>query len=294
MTEPEHIDRLLHERAPWLFQETAPVAFLRKSLQSALSYEQTLLIADRLKPLSAVQIMDRLAIHLCRNLSVSGIEHIPMSGPALIVCNHPTGIADAIMLWSALRKRRSDTYFFANRDIERVLPQMRDMIAPVEWRAEKRSHSATRRMLKFTAEATREERLGVIFPSGRLAYREGLSLRERPWMGSAVTLARKFDLPIVPVHLKGRNSALFYLLSMIHPSLRDITLFHETLNKARAPFEVHAKAPIAVNYLPQDNEAAIAQLRALCFDQDTAPKSRASKPIVSRPPHRGAALGVQS
>ena len=57
-------------------------------------------------------------------------------------------------------------------------------------------------------------------------------------MSSTAMLARKFDLPVVPIHIRARNSALFYLFDAIHPTLRDITLFHETLNKARQPFRI--------------------------------------------------------
>ena len=63
-------------------------------------------------------------------------------------------------------------------------------------------------------------------------------------------LARKFDLPVVPIHIRARNSALFYLFDAIHPTLRDITLFHETLNKTRQPFRIRVGAPIPPHLCP--------------------------------------------
>ena len=92
--------------------------------------------------------------------------------------------------------------------------------------------------------------------------RRGLRLHERPWMNSAATLARKYDLPVVPVHIGARNSALFYLFDAIHPSLRDITLFHETFNKATQPFAVTIGAPLMPRDLPCDPGEATAVLRA--------------------------------
>ena len=146
---------------------------------------------------------------LARNVQVTGLEHIPASGPALIVANHPTGIADGVILHRLLAPRRPDVFFFANHDILRVLPQMAGMIAPVEWRREKRSHAKTRATMAYTRKAVEAGRLGVIFPSGRLAKRRGLRLYERPWMSSPVTIARKFDLPVIPVRMDARNSGLF-------------------------------------------------------------------------------------
>lgn len=265
------IDAQLAERAPWLFAGNARSSALRTLLCRLLSYDATLRIGRQVEPLDSGQVMDHMAALLAGKLSVSGLHRLPKDGPALVVCNHPTGIADAIMLWSAIAQRREDAYFFANRDILTLLPQMADMIAPVEWRLEKRSHAKARETLAFAHRATQEGRLGVIFPSGRLAYREGLRLKERPWMTSAATLARKLDLPVIPVHLESRNSALFYLLSALHPSLRDITLFHETLNKAAATFRLHVGRPVLGRDLPADPKAATQLLRVRCLCDHNAP-----------------------
>ncbi len=101
----------------------------------------------------------------------------------------------------------------------------------------------------------------MIFPSGRLAKRRGLRLYERPWMTSAAMIARKFDLPVVPINIRARNSVLFYLFDLIHPNLRDITLFHETLNKAHQPFRIAIGEPIRPRALPQNSEQATDVLR---------------------------------
>lgn len=57
-------------------------------------------------------------------------------------------------------------------------------------------------------------------------------------MASAAMLARKCDLPAIPASIQARNSALFYLCDLIHPTQRDVTLLHETLNKARQPCRI--------------------------------------------------------
>ena len=172
-----------------------------------------------------------------------------------------TGIADAIMLNHALAPIRTDAFYFANRDIMRVMPQFETMIAPVEWRLEKRSHAKMKETMAFTRKAVEQGRLGVIFPSGRLAKRRGIRLYERPWMASAAMIARKFDLPVIPVNIRSRNSALFYLFDLLHPTLRDITLFYETLNKDRQPYHITVGEPISAASLPRNSDEAIEILR---------------------------------
>lgn len=257
----DRFDPLIKERAPWLFRDDLSARMARHVLDRALSYDKTVALGKELEPHSTARIMDRMYADIGRMVSIRGLHNIPRQGPALVVANHPTGIADGIILHGALNQIRQDSYFFANKDILRVLPQMQNFIAPVEWRKEKRSHGSSRETLTFLHKAVKEERLGVIFPSGRLAKRRWLKLHERPWMTSAAVLARKYNLPVIPVNIRARNSVLFYLFDLIHPTLRDITLFYETLNKDRQPFELSVGEVISPSALPKDPEEGTELLR---------------------------------
>lgn len=257
----KRIDPLIAERAPWLFGDSIVAEPARALLDRMLGYDRTVALAEHFRDMPAPLIMDQLAALLARDVRVSGLENLPRTGPALIVANHPTGIADGIMLWHALSGVRPDLFVYANSDIMRILPQFGEIIAPVEWQPHKRSHAKTRETMAFTRKAIDAGRLGVIFPSGRLAKRRGLWLFERPWMASAAMIARKFDLPVIPVNVRARNSALFYLFDLIHPTLRDITLFHETLNKDRQPYRITVGRPIMPEALPVRSEDGIAMLR---------------------------------
>ena len=78
----------------------------------------------------------------------------------------------------------------------------------------------------------------MIFPSGRIAFWKDGRLNERPWQSSAVTLARKQDVPILPVNVQSRNSGLFYWFANWNTELRDMTVFHELLNKRGKTFRI--------------------------------------------------------
>lgn len=257
----DRIDPLIAERAPWLFREGPYGAAAWAVLARMLGYPRTLALAEAFRDTPAPQIMDAMAGLLARDVEVAGLTRLPAHGPALIVSNHPTGIADGIMLWHVIARTRPDVFFYANSDILRVLPQMADLIVPVEWRLEKRTHAKTRDTMSQTRAAIEAGRIGVIFPSGRLAQRRGLRLHERPWMASAAMIARKLDVPVIPVNLRARNSVLFYLFDLIHPTLRDITLFHETLNKDRQPYRIAFGEPISPRALPPTSEAGIEVLK---------------------------------
>ena len=257
----DRIDPLIAERAPWLFSERffAPPAL--RALTSILGYGRTVELAEYYRDMPVTQIMDDLGDRLAQDFQVRGLKNLPARGPALVVANHPTGIADGIMLYHALKRVRPDLYIYANSDILRVLPQFGDLIVPVEWREDKRTRQKTRDTMEQTRRAIEAGKLGVIFPSGRIAKRRGLWLFERQWMASAAMIARKYDLPVIPVHMRARNSLLFYLFDLIHPTLRDITLFHETLNKDRQPYRITVGRPILPSRLPAKSEDGIRMLR---------------------------------
>ncbi len=262
----DRLDPLIGERAPWLLRQDGVTRIARRALDRVLGYDRTVAIGEAIRDLPTPAVMDAMGAMLAKDVNAAGLSNIPSHGPALIVANHPTGIADGIMLHHVLKRLRPDAFYYANSDILRVLPQMADTIVPVEWRPEKRSHSKTRTTMALTREFIAEGRLGVIFPAGRLAKRRGMKLYEREWMPSAAMIARKLDLPVIPLNIRARNSALFYLFDLIHPTLRDITLFYETLNKDRQAFRIRAGEPISPAALPQRSDAAIGVMRQATLD----------------------------
>ena len=257
----DRVDPLIEERAPWLFRDTLTAKAAWVVLGRMLAYERSIEIGTHYIDMPLPQIMADLARRIARRVTVSGLEHVPSDGAALMVANHPTGIADGIILHHLLLRRRADAFYYANSDILRVLPQFSEIIVPVEWREDRRTVSKTRETMALTKAALEEGRLGVIFPAGRLAKRRGLRLHERPWMASAAMIARKNGLPVIPVHIRARNSAMFYAFDAIHPTLRDITLFHETLNKDVQPYHVTFGRPLDGAALPKSAEAGIEVLR---------------------------------
>ncbi len=71
-------------------------------------------------------------------------------------------------------------------------------------------------------------------------------------MASAVSIARKYNAPIAPMHLAGPWSTLFNLFDKRWQELRDITLFHELLNKKGRRFSLIVGASIDPEALPHD------------------------------------------
>jgi len=234
----EHIvDTLIKERCPSFVDHwTWPVS--RPLLYSLLGYRKARRMADHLMTLNGRDSFDYLADELEFNMTVEAIERMPKTGRLVVAANHPTGLADGVAVWEVLKQVRQDIVFFANADAMRVNPRFGDAMIPVEWVLDKRSPAKTRETLRLAKEAFVEEKCIVIFPSGKLAKKVDGVLTEQDWFPTVVSLARKHKAPILPLNLLAANSALYYFFSKLNGELRDITLFHELLNKKGSKFEM--------------------------------------------------------
>lgn len=234
---PGHIvDTLIAERGQRIVKNPFwPV--MRPFLYTLLRYGRALKFANDIQGKSGFQSFQYMSDLLKLDVTVENAERIPEKGGFILVCNHPTGIADGVAIFDLLKARRPDLMIFANRDAVRVNPRFAEMIIPVEWREEYKSKLKTRETLVLTNKTVEDGKVMVLFPSGRIAYWENGRLNERPWKTSAVGLARKYNLPILPIHMRARNSGLFYWFAKWSTELRDMTVFYELLNKKGNHFD---------------------------------------------------------
>ena len=241
----EHIiDTLIVERAPKL-AATPLWPLLRPVLYRLLDYDKARRMADAIAPMPGRAALEHVSQMLALQVSARGLGRVPPKGRLIVVCNHPTGIADGVAVYDALKAIRPDLCFYANSDAHRVAPRLEEVLIPVEWVEAKRTRERTRLTLQRTHEALQAERCLVIFPAGRLARRGPEGLRDMPWAATAVSIARRSGTPVLPLHVSGPWSALFHFFNGFSAELRDVTLFHELLNKHGRRFELVAGPLIA-------------------------------------------------
>jgi putative hemolysin len=234
---------------------------LRPILYRVFQYRRAVALADEIAAMPGHQAMAHLSGILALEAEIIGLSNIPTSGGFILAPSHPTGIADGIAVFDLLRNIRPDMAIFANRDAERVAPGFRDLIIPVEWRQDEKSHAKSRDTLEMTARAFMRKQAIVLFPSGRIAYWHEGKLTERPWQTSVISLARRYGFPVVPARMTARNSGLFYLLSKYSTELRDMTIFRELLNKKGRSYSVTIGRPIPASDLEGEPGEVVARLQ---------------------------------
>ncbi|MEM9705251.1 MAG: 1-acyl-sn-glycerol-3-phosphate acyltransferase [Pseudomonadota bacterium] len=278
----KHIVEVLIEERCENLRQSRFWPLLKPFLYQLLKKPEAVRMSDAVAPKSGTGVMDYLSELLALETHAHGLENVPASGPVIIAPTHPTGISDGVAVWDALRQRRPDMIFFANRDAIRAAPQLEELLIPVEWVKEKRTRERSRETLKVTKDAFNDERCVILFPSGRIAYMdENKVLTEQEWLASIAIFARKYNAPIIPAHLKSRNSWLYYWFWRLNDELRDITLFHELLNKKRKRFDITFGEMIPVEDLKGDPAEIASALRDHAVNG--VPTGQKWKPIESAP-----------
>lgn len=282
------VDQLIAERATHLSRHVLwPV--MRPILYRLFHYRQAVAMADDIAPLSGWDAFSYLSALLSLDVSVIGADNIPASGGFIMAPSHPTGIADGIAIFDMMKNRRPDLAIFANRDALRAAAGFRDLIIPVEWRQHQKSHAKSRDTLEMTAKAFAEEKAVVLFPAGRIAYWHEGRLTERPWQNSAVGLARRYQVPLIPTRITARNSGLFYFLAKYSTELRDMTVFHELLNKKGRAFQIIVGRPVLPDQLEGDAAEVTARLQEHTVFGLAADPRAEFKPLAAPPAQTAAA-----
>jgi len=257
----EKINQLVQDRAPWLLNGSLLSKTIYRFLKKFLKFDETIYVGDHIQEMTGAEAFNWLGSEYTSNCEIEGLENIPKDGKCLLVANHPMGAADAVSLYHQIYKVREDVFFFANELFVYLLGSFKEVMAPVVWNKEKEIHSATKITLERLKTFFGDERIGIIFPSGRLSKLTFLGIWDRPWEKTPITLAKKYNFPVIPVYIHAKNSWFFYFASYTNKQLRDVSQLNELLNKKQYKFTVKIGKPIKYTELSSHNDIAIQQLR---------------------------------
>ncbi len=257
----EKLHQLISSRSPWLLKDNPFSNLIYKFLKNFLRFDETVKVGNHIQDMSGAEAFNWLGEEYTSNCVIEGLENIPKNGKALLVSNHPMGAADAIALYSQIYKARKDVFFFANELFIYLLGSFNNVMAPVVWNDQREIHSATKLTFIRLKKFFEDNRIGIIFPSGRLSKLTLFGIWDRSWEKTPVKLAEKYNMPLLPVFIEGRNSWFFYFASKVSKQLRDVSQLKELLNKRNKKIKIVIGNPVMREQLNKNNQKAIIQLR---------------------------------
>ena len=238
------IDEIMEERCPNLMKNKIIWSLIRPTVFKIFKYYDAKKIVNNISKKSGFECFSYLTNFLQSNHNVHNIENVPKSGPIILAGNHPTGLTDGIVMFDVLKERRPDYTLYANSDMIKIAKGFQDIIIPVDWNEKNKSSEKSRMILKLTKDTLTKNKALLVFPSSRLSKRKCVHLYERPWVATIIKLSMKFNAPIIPFHMSGSNSLLFYVLEIFNTELKDISLFKELINKKNIKYNIKFGKPI--------------------------------------------------
>ncbi|WP_444985586.1 1-acyl-sn-glycerol-3-phosphate acyltransferase [Halomonas mongoliensis] len=149
------------------------------------------------RPRPVVRCLVHLLVRLLYRLRLSGTEHLPPRGAALVVCNH-VSFMDALVIGGASRR---PLRFLMDKPIydSPWLNWLFRLVGAIPVESERRDPASVRRALNEVSRALREGEVVMLFPEGRLTPDGDIHAFRR---GIESILARD-PVPVIPAGLSG-------------------------------------------------------------------------------------------
>jgi putative hemolysin len=175
-------------------------------------------------------------------VDAADLQSIPARGGLLVVANHPSGALDALALLHAVGRVRSDVRIVANQALSLLAPLSGLLLdVPVFGRAG--SGVAGVRAIE---QALRGGQCVIVFPAGEVSRLGPRGVRDARWKRGFASLARRTGVPVLPVRIQARNSALFYGASALFKPAGTALLAREMFARRAHPLRLHVGAPLPV------------------------------------------------
>jgi len=154
------------------------------------------------------------------------LNKIPKEGKLIVVANHPLGALDGLSIVEMIRKVRPDAKIVVN-DLLSNLKNLDGIFLPVDLYNTK----SQRENLIRISQMMKEEKCVIFFPAGKVSRLVNFKIRDPKWNKGAVTIARKFNSPVLPIFINGRNSFSFYILAKLKDIFATFLLPREMFKK---------------------------------------------------------------
>lgn len=222
---------------------------------------------------------------------------IPKEGPFMLVCNHPFGAIEGIILYDAIAKIRPDFKIMANF-ILGFIPNLKDVFFSVNPFENNPEFGGSTGGLKASLMQLNEGHGLGVFPAGEVARYHGHSYPEDiDWSPSIAKIVQKTKVPVIPVYFDGNNSHKFYFWAKIYSMFATVRLVKELLNKRNKKIVMKIGKPIlpaeVAQYETPEALAAYLKNRSYALQANIVNETKRFRTRVSDPidaPFRASSL----
>ncbi|MCW8887013.1 MAG: lysophospholipid acyltransferase family protein [Motiliproteus sp.] len=243
------VEQLIADKSPSFFEKSPLITKPTLGILKRLFHEREVnRFLETHQDSQGFEFIDRVLDHFNFSYHASQIDrrNIPASGRVMIVANHPLGALDGLALLRLIGEIRSDVKIIAN-EMLMGFDGLKGHVLPVD----NLSGKTGRKQLKSIIGCLQREEAVIIFPAGEVSRMSLSGIKDKRWNHSYLKLAKKTNSPLLPVHVGGRNSLLFYTSSMLFQPLSSLLLAHEMFKQQNRRIPVHVGQPIPIQELAQ-------------------------------------------
>ncbi|WP_409308517.1 lysophospholipid acyltransferase family protein [Pectobacterium sp. B1J-3] len=234
------LDAILQDLAPHrhtpLWQKTV--------LRSLLFENEIQQFSQRYPHLKGLDLVEQILdhFHLSCEMVEGDLENIPSQGPVVLVANHPIGSLDGLALLRAVASVRPDVRIMASQLLSYVEP-LKNLFFSVD----NFNNRTKRQQITAMQQYLNNDGAIIVFPAGEVSRISLNGIRDGHWHNGFIRMASKARAPVVPIHISGRNSTLFYLSSLIYRPLSTLLLVREMFRQKgnRLKLRIGARIPYA-------------------------------------------------
>ena len=224
------VDQVIEEYYPALNNRRIFAPIVKTVLRRLLHEQAFLDFAERYPHLRGIDLVKQVLeyFHFSYIVSDRQRENIPSTGKIVIIANHPIGTLDGLALLKLVYEVRPDARIVAN-DLLMSIPPLRPCLLPVR----NMTGQSGKRHIQGINSALDNEEAVIIFPSGEVS-RFGLQgIKDGAWHQGFLKMAERTKAPILPIHISGRNSIIFYITSILLKSFSTFMLVGEMFYQRR-------------------------------------------------------------
>ncbi|MBL4909714.1 MAG: lysophospholipid acyltransferase family protein [Alteromonadaceae bacterium] len=156
------------------------------------------------------------------------LDKIPEHGRCIVVCNHPYGMIEGIIIANLLTQKRPDTKIMANVGLQ-IFKEIKDYFIFAD--PLKPKSPINNVAIKQCFKHLKNDGVLVLFPAGRVSFyqKDQKIISDGDWDRLTVQLMNRTTSPILTVFISGTNSKLFHRMGRIYYRFRLLMLAREML-----------------------------------------------------------------
>lgn len=229
------VDAIINQYSPRLAGRPLVAAPIRTLLRRLLREDRFLDFAARYPHLRGMDFVEQVleTLHCTYTVSDRERENIPASGRVVIVANHPIGSLDGLALLKLVHDSRPDVRIVANDLLEAIEP-----LRPCLLSVKVLTGVTGKEQISRIDRALAAEEAVIFFPAGEVSRLSPKGVQDGIWHKGFLRMAARAKAPILPIHVRGRNSLSFYAASMLVKPLSTLMLVGEMFHRRRQPLKL--------------------------------------------------------